>query len=80
MAESVLLAKAGEKVIECTYTESTMVPDLPYFSSQVVLGPEGIAEFLPLGDLSPAEQDGLEKMKPLLTKNIAAGVEFASNN
>ncbi len=57
-----------------------MLPDLAYFSSQVVLGPEGIAEFLPLGDLSAAEQAGLEKMKPLLTKNISAGVEFASNN
>ena len=81
MAESVLLAKNGEKnVVECTYVESNIVPDLPYFSSKVVLGPDGVAEFLPLGELSPAEQKGLEDMKPLLTKNITAGVEFAKNN
>jgi malate dehydrogenase len=81
MAESVLLAKNGEKnIVECTYVESTMVPDLPYFSSKVVLGPEGVTEFLPLGELSPAEQAGLEAMKPLLTKNIAAGIDFANNN
>jgi malate dehydrogenase len=80
MAESVLLAKNGEKnIVECTYVESTVVPDLPYFSSKVVLGPEGVAEFLPLGEMSSAEIEGLEKMKALLTKNIEAGVNFASS-
>lgn len=80
MAESVLLAKKGEKgIIECTYVESTIVPDMPYFSSRVVLGPQGVEEFLPLGELSSFEKEGLEKMKALLTKNIKAGVDFVNN-
>jgi malate dehydrogenase len=81
MAESILLAKNGEKnVVECTYVESNLVPGLPYFSSKVVLGPEGVAEYLPIGDLSPAEEEGMEKMKELLTKNIQAGINFVKNN
>lgn len=77
-AESVLLALNGDaNVIECTYVESSMVPGLPYFSSKVRLGPNGVEEFLPLGELSPFEQEGLEAMKALLTKNIDAGNAFA---
>ena len=79
MAESVLLAMNGEKnVVECTYVESAMVPGLPYFSSRVRLGPNGVEEFLPLGELTAFEKEGLEAMKELLTKNIAAGVAFAN--
>lgn len=79
MAESVLLAMDGKKdVIECTYVESDMVDGLPYFSSRVRLGPGGVEEFLPLGELSQFEKEGLEKMRELLTKNINAGVTFAS--
>jgi malate dehydrogenase len=74
----VLLALNGDaNVIECTYVESSMVPGLPYFSSKVRLGPNGVEEFLPLGELSPFEQEGLEAMKALLTKNIDAGNAFA---
>ena len=36
MAESVLLGMAGEQgVVECTYTESSMVPGFQYFASKV---------------------------------------------
>jgi malate dehydrogenase len=78
-AESVLLAMDGKKdVIECTYVESDMVDGLPYFSSRVRLGPNGVEEFLPLGELSAFEKEGLEAMRGLLTKNIDAGVTFAN--
>lgn len=79
MAESVLLAMDGKKdVVECSYVESELVDGLPYFSSRVLLGPSGVEEFLPLGELSPFEKEGLEKMRELLTKNINAGVNFAN--
>jgi len=79
MAESVLLAMNGDKnVVECTFVESSMVPGMPYFSSRVKLGPNGVEEFLPLGELSAYEQEGMEAMKGLLTKNIEAGVTFVA--
>ncbi|KAL4426044.1 hypothetical protein ABPG77_007840 [Micractinium sp. CCAP 211/92] len=79
MAESVLLGLNGEPgVEECTYVESSLVPGFQYFASKVRLGPNGVEEILPLPALSEFEQQGLEKMKELLTKNIQAGVEFAN--
>lgn len=42
------------------------------------LGPDGVEEFLPLGPLTAFEQEGLEKMKGLLSKNIEAGIAFAN--
>jgi malate dehydrogenase len=44
----------------------------------VQLGPNGVEEVPPLPPLSEFEQQGLEKMKSLLTKNIQAGIEFAN--
>ena len=79
MAESVLLGLDGvEGVVECTYVESTLVPGFDFFASKVRLGKEGVEEILGFGELSAFEKQGLEKMKELLGKNIAAGVAFAS--
>lgn len=77
-AESVLLGLNGEKdVVECAYVESSLVPGLDYFASRVRLGPSGVEEILPIGDISAAEQKGLEEAKELLGKNIEAGLKFA---
>ena len=53
-------------------------PACPASSPQVRLGPGGVEEFLPIGPLSEYEQEGLAKMKELLQKNIATGIEFAN--
>lgn len=50
----------------------------PMGTFQVVLGPNGVEGFLPLGKLSPAEHAGLDGMTELLTKNIKTGIEFAN--
>jgi len=65
-------------VVECTYVESTLVPGFDFFASKVRLGKEGVEEILGFGELSAFEKQGLEKMKELLGKNIAAGVAFAN--
>jgi len=81
MAESVLLGLSGSQdVFECTYVESNLVPGFPYFSSRVRLGPNGVEEYLPLGELSAFEKDGLELMRGLLIKNIEAGVSFVNQS
>jgi malate dehydrogenase len=40
-AESCLRALSGEAVVECAYVESHLT-ELPFFASQVRLGPNGI--------------------------------------
>lgn len=74
-----LLALSGEPdVVECAYVQSDVQPGFEYFSSKVLLGTEGVDKVLPLGQLSAFEQEGLEKMKALLTKNIETGIAFAN--
>ena len=40
-AESCVLALQGQPVVECAYVESHLT-DLPFFASQVRLGPSGV--------------------------------------
>ncbi|KAK9818324.1 hypothetical protein WJX72_010603 [[Myrmecia] bisecta] len=78
MAESVLLGLEGNAdVYECAYVESD-VTELPYFATKVRLGPNGVEEVLGLGELSPAEQKGVEELIPVLKGNINKGIEFAN--
>ena len=55
-----------------------VVPGLSFFASKVKLGPGGVEEFLPLGQLSDYETKALEDLKPVLSGNIKNGIQFAS--
>ena len=79
MTESILRGLEGEEnVYEAAYVESS-VTELPYFATKVKLGPTGVTEILPLGDLSAAEKKGVEDLIPVLKGNIDKGVGFAKN-
>ena len=67
-----------QDVVECTYVESS-VTDVPFFSSKVKLGPEGVSEIYGLGDLTDYEKDALDKMMPELQASIDKGVDFVKN-
>ena len=45
---------------------------------QVKLGPEGVEEFLPLGQITPYEEAALKDAISQLKTNITKGVEFAN--
>jgi hypothetical protein len=55
-----------------------LVPDVPYFASKVLLGPEGVAKVMPIGDMSAFEKEGYEKMLPELKAQISKGIAFAA--
>lgn len=62
-ADSLLRASQGEKgVIEPTFVDSPLYKDqgIDFFSSKVELGPEGAHEILPLGKISPYEENLLK--------------------
>jgi len=67
-----------QDVVECTYVESN-VTEVPFFSSKVKLGPDGISEIYGLGDLTDYEEQALKAMMPELTASIEKGVEFVKN-
>jgi malate dehydrogenase len=76
-AASALKAMSGEEgVVECAYVASAMT-DVPFFASEIKLGMEGVAGFLPLPRLNGLERQNFEEMKQELSESIAKGVEFA---
>jgi len=78
-AESCLSAMAGQNgVEEYAYVDSQVVADLPFFSSKVALGKDGISAISGLGELSSAEANGLEALKAELSGSISKGMEFAN--
>lgn len=76
----VLRALNGEKgIVECSFVESSVVPNLPFFSSQIELGVNGVEKIRGLGKLSAFEEEGLKIAVPELESSIAKGIKFANN-
>jgi len=77
MCESCLRALGGEEgIYECQYVPST-VTELPFFASKCRLGPGGVEEVKPIGDITPYEAKWLEQAKAELKGSIEKGVAFA---
>jgi malate dehydrogenase len=77
MGESCLRALGGEEgIYECQYVPST-VTELPFFASKCRLGPGGVEEVMPIGDITPYEAKWLEQAKAELKGSIEKGVAFA---
>ncbi|KAF1790836.1 Lactate/malate dehydrogenase, C-terminal [Phytophthora cactorum] len=73
-------AMNGEKdVIECSYTQND-VTKLPFFSTPVTLGPNGVEKVHHFGELSAVEQANFDEMIVALEGQIKKGVDFAKNN
>jgi len=81
--ERLLQAADGAKgIVECAYVESPVAAKdgCAFFSSPVLLGPNGVEEIMPLPTpLSAAEQANYDAMIGDLKGQIAKGVEFAKN-
>ena len=77
MADSCLRGLNGEPgVVECSYVESSIVPGLDFFSTKVKLGPSGVEEIMPIGDMNEYEAKCLEEMKAELAASIKKGQDF----
>jgi len=75
----VLRALNGESgIVECSFIQST-ITSVPFFSSQITLGVDGVQKIHDLGTLSPFEQDGLKIAIPELEASIAKGIKFANS-
>nr|CCA26874.1 malate dehydrogenase putative [Albugo laibachii Nc14] len=66
----------GRDIVECSFTDNN-VTDLPFFSTPVTLGPNGIEQVHHFGKLSAMEQANYDAMIPDLRKQIQKGVDFA---
>lgn len=79
-ADACLRGLNGQKnVIECSYVESSSCEGVPYFSTKVKLGHQGVQEIHPIGDMSEYEKEALQSMIPELNESIEAGIKFATS-
>lgn len=70
-------ANGHEGIVECTYVDSDKVPGLPFFSTPVELGPEGVKTVHGTGPMDAYEQKLFEEMLPELQGSIEKGIAFA---
>merc|ERR1739848_221857 len=75
----VLAGLAGRRRVECAYVKSD-ITDLPYFTSKVVFGENGVQKVLPIGELNEYETKRLEEAKAALKAEIETGVKYAEAN
>jgi len=75
----ILAGLQGRRRVACAYVKSDLT-DLPYFSSKVVFGENGVSKVLPLGDLSDHEKTRLEECKTQLKTEIETGLKYAETN
>ena len=82
-AESLLKAAQGVKgVVEPTFVDSPLYKDqgVEFFASKVELGPDGVQQIMPVGNVTQHEQGLLDACLVDLKKNIEKGVKFVEGN
>lgn len=77
-ADSLLRAMAGQSgIVECAFVASS-ITEFPFFASRLLLGTQGVEEFVPLGPMNNLEAANLQAMKEELHSSIQKGVAFAN--
>lgn len=76
-AFSLMKASRGDKgIVECTFVESNVVPEVPFFSSRVELGKNGVEKIHPVGPINAFEETLMKACIAELKSNINKGIEF----
>ena len=79
--QSLLRALNGERgIVEPTYVESSVVPGVSFFATNVELSAGGVGKIHPIGQLSAYEEGLLKAAVPELQANIKKGIEFVAKN
>ncbi|KAK5959172.1 malate dehydrogenase MDH1 PWA37_003860 [Arxiozyma heterogenica] len=79
--DAVLRGLSGEaNIVEPTFVESPIFKHegIEFFAQLVRLGPKGVEEILPIGELSSEEKVLLDQCKEALKKNINKGKDFVN--
>merc|ERR1712045_904333 len=80
LGKAVLAGLNGTPTTECAYVMSEIMPGLPYFTSKVTFGKNGVEKVHPLGKLSKHEEERLEEASTALKKEIQSGLDYAAMN
>merc|ERR1719384_733657 len=80
LGKAVLAGLNGTPTTECAYVESNVMPGLPYFTSKVTFGKNGVEKVHPVGKLSKHEEERMAEATAALKKEIQSGLEYAAAN
>ncbi|BDA51496.1 Malate dehydrogenase, mitochondrial [Coccomyxa sp. Obi] len=76
LIESILRGLEGEpNIYEAAFVECR-ITEADFFASKVRLGPNGAEEVLPIGKMSPMEENELAELIPVLKRSIEKGRAF----
>merc|ERR1719356_418926 len=76
LGSAILAGLQGQRRIECAYVKSD-ISDLPYFTSKVIFGADGVSKVLPVGELNEHETKRMEEVKAQLKSEIETGMKYA---
>lgn len=80
LGKAVLAGLNGTPTTECAYVLSDVMPGLPYFTSKVTFGKNGVETVHPIGKLNQYEKERLEEAKAALKNEIQSGLDYAASN
>uniref|UniRef100_A0A7S4R6M1 Malate dehydrogenase n=1 Tax=Alexandrium monilatum TaxID=311494 RepID=A0A7S4R6M1_9DINO len=80
LGKAVLAGLSGTPTTECAYVLSDVVPGVPYFTSKVTFGKNGVETVHGIGKLNEYEKGRLEEALTALKKEVQSGLDFAAAN
>merc|ERR1719343_590344 len=77
LGKAVLAGLNGTPTTECAYVMSDVMPGLPYFTSKVTFGRNGVEKVHGIGKLNKYEEGRLAEAKAALKGEIQSGLNYA---
>merc|ERR1712151_770337 len=77
LGKAVLAGLNGTPKTECAYVLSDVMPGVPYFTSKVTFGKNGVEKVHPVGTLNEYEKGRLQQATDTLKKEIQSGLDYA---
>lgn len=80
LGKAILSGLNGTPTTECAYVMSGLLPGVPYFTSKVTFGTNGVEAVHPIGQLNKYEEGRLAEAVDALKKEIQSGLDYAVKN
>merc|ERR1712129_618608 len=79
LGKAVLAGLSGTPTTECAYVLSDVMSGVPYFTSKVTFGKNGVETIHPLGVLNAYEQGRLQEAVTALKGEVQTGLNYAAS-
>lgn len=80
LGKAILAGMNGTPSTECAYVVSSVMPGVPYFTSKVTFGKNGVETVHPIGTLNDYEKARLSEAVDALKQEVQSGLDYAAKN